>query len=189
MSFGFPTRTLDLEPVRRAIVDAAAKDILIFAAASNGGGNDGLAFPAREDQVICIGSTDGEGNKSDFTPGPHVCKNFSTLGEAVKSSWPGGTNQRKSGTSYATPIAAGIAALVLDFMRQCSEANPRSVDPYLVGKLKEKRAMEAVLRLMRTERDGFDYIAPWNLFNDLRKDGIATLIQDTLRLICGYGSH
>jgi hypothetical protein len=151
---------------------------MIFAAASNGGGNDGLAFPAREDQVICIGSTDGEGNKSDFTPGPHVYNRFSTIGEAVKSSWLGGETQRKSGTSYATPIAAGITALVMDFMRQCSEADPR-----LVMRLKEKRAMEAVLRLMCTERDGFDYIAPWNLFNDLRKDGIATLIQDTLKLI------
>jgi hypothetical protein len=95
----------------------------------------------------------------------------------VKSSWLGGETQRKSGTSYATPIAAGITALVMDFMRQCSEADPR-----LVMRLKEKRAMEAVLRLMCTERDGFDYIAPWNLFNDLRKDGIATLIQDTLKL-------
>jgi hypothetical protein len=156
---------------------------MIFAAASNDGGNDSLAFPAREDQVICIGSTDGEGNKSNFTPAPHVYNKFSTIGEAVKSSWPGGENQRKSGTSYATPIAAGIAALVMDSMRRCSEADLKSVDLHLVMRLKEKRAMEAVLRLMCTERDGFDYIAPWNLFNDLRKDGIATLIQDTLKLI------
>jgi hypothetical protein len=71
----------------------------------------------------------------------------------------------------------------MDSMRRCSEADPKSVDPHLVMRLKGKRAMEAVLRLMCTERDGFDYIAPWNLFNDLRKDGIATLIQDTLKLI------
>ena len=48
--------------------------------------------------------------------------NFSVSGDAVRSTWPAhlkqGTNQRKSETSIATPIAAGIAALVLEFATQ-----------------------------------------------------------------------
>lgn len=124
MSFGFPYR----EPVLdRAIRRAHDKGVLMFAAASNDGANKvvPVAYPARasDSGVFCIHSTDGLGNASKFTPiAQENLENFATLGEAVRSAWPWklrkGLEQRKSGTSTATPIAAGIAALILEFGRQ-----------------------------------------------------------------------
>jgi len=150
------------------------------------GGNSRLGFPACLDDVICIGSTDGKGNKSSFTPGPYPEKKYSyysTLGEGVESSWPRHLNkdkgvERKSGTSYATPIAAGIAATILHFMHQ--SPNP---DKYLLSRLCSKRGMQMAIRQMIVERDGFDYIVPWELFHKLGEADIAPAIVRFLRYI------
>ncbi|PON25028.1 pfs domain-containing protein [Trichoderma gamsii] len=84
ISFGFPRTTGRLEPIRRAILKANAADVLIFAAASNGGKNKSIAFPACMDEVLCVGSTDGNGNKSSFTPKPKYGK-FSVRLESVSN--------------------------------------------------------------------------------------------------------
>jgi subtilisin family serine protease len=185
LSFGFPYRKVNLEPIYDEILMACASKVTIFAAASNEGGNSGVAFPASLNEVICIGSTDGQGNKSKFTPGPYSGKKFATLGEGVRSSWPKhlsgdglSTQERKSGTSYATPIAAGIAAMVLDYMRQ----HPNS-DKYLVSKLRGKRGTKTALREIVEERDGFQYLRPWKLFTSERKEDIVGVMQSLLRLV------
>lgn len=74
-------------------------------------------------QVICIKSTDGFGNPSEFNPKPpRHDRNFCIIGEGIEAAWPvqlgDGHVKAASGTSVATPIAAGIAALVLQYARQ-----------------------------------------------------------------------
>jgi subtilisin family serine protease len=189
MSFGFPRYTQALTDIQSSILSAYQSGIIIFAAASNGGGNSGLAYPANQNEVICIGASDGKGNKSDFTPGPYPdISNYTTLGEGVTSSWPKALSQTgqertkiMSGTSVATPIAVGIAAMVVDFLRQL----PRDVDQnleFLVERqLRSKKGMNAVLKRLTEERDGFMYIAPWILFCDDRKEGVAQVLLDALR--------
>ncbi|KAL1596596.1 hypothetical protein SLS60_009244 [Paraconiothyrium brasiliense] len=104
--------------------------VIVFAAASNEGNRDGMLFPASEDMVFCVNSSNGDGNASEFHP-PHQERheNFSILGEGVGSTClqvnNTGTGGRpiaswaiRRGTLVATPIAASVAAIILYFGRQ-----------------------------------------------------------------------
>ncbi|UPK98149.1 hypothetical protein LCI18_009084 [Fusarium solani-melongenae] len=114
------------EPMTAAVVNALyCGKTLMFAAVSNDRENLGRAFPAKYPGVFCIHSTDGNGNPSAFSPTAHERDvDFSLLGENVSSHWPFGKKghhqhvKAMSGTSVATPIAAGLAATVLSFVRQ-----------------------------------------------------------------------
>ncbi|KAJ0356322.1 hypothetical protein KNSL1_000030 [Colletotrichum chrysophilum] len=87
MSFGF---SINNDVLYQEIQDAARKGVLMFAAASNEGRNrpDGIAWPAREENVICVHSADGYGNRSTFTPSPMDNMRIMVLGECIKSAWP-----------------------------------------------------------------------------------------------------
>lgn len=170
ISFGFPYTIGRLEPIRRAILKANAADVLIFAAASNNGLNQQIAFPACMDEVISVGSTDGLGIKSSFTPSPKHGKLLCVVGECIESSWPPALLSddedlpRKSGTSFATPIAAGVAAMVLDYMWTFKDSRLKS----LIPKLLTKRGMLALFRahmVGSNESHSYMYLAPWFLFN------------------------
>lgn len=170
ISFGFPYTIGRLEPIRRAILKANAADVLIFAAASNNGGNEPIAFPACMDEVISVGSTDGLGNISSFTPNPDYGKILCVVGECIESSWPPALLSdpdadlpRKSGTSFATPIAAGVAAMVLDYMWTFKDSKSFKSD---IPKLLTKRGMLAVFKThMVKSYNSHDYLIPWRLFN------------------------
>ncbi|KXH50685.1 hypothetical protein CSIM01_01534 [Colletotrichum simmondsii] len=80
MSFGFnETVQIIADQIRRAVF----QKVLIFAAASNDGKNrtDRIAWPAREEGVVCIHSGDGMGNPSRFTPAPEEDMRIMVLGE------------------------------------------------------------------------------------------------------------
>lgn len=157
MSFGFEKRI--------QAIDSAIDDVrcLVFAAASNDGGNRQRTHPADHDRVICVHSSDTLGNHSRFTPNPKDrADNFSTLGEAIESAWPGVPGgcdlKTKSGTSFATPIAVGIAAFVIEYSRQ------RIMDEFVLDRLRQPGGMKQVFRLMQSVRGGYQYLAPWDYF-------------------------
>ncbi|GFP58531.1 subtilisin DY [Trichoderma asperellum] len=168
LSFGFPYTTKQLDPIRRAILKANAADVLIFAAASNWGGNQPVAFPACMDEVICVGSADGRGVKSVFTPNLPQGKRLCVLGERIESSWPPNmlngneSPPRKSGTSFATPVAAGVAAMVLDYMWTFKDKKEYKS---CIPKLLTRRGMLCVFKQMVEEYPTHDYLVPWQLFN------------------------
>jgi hypothetical protein len=68
--------------IENAIRIAESKKIVMLAAASNSGGNSGIAWPARSDHFICVYATDSFGNRCEFTPteNPHS-DNFAFLGK------------------------------------------------------------------------------------------------------------
>ena len=116
--------------IETAIDKAHKRGVLIFASASNVGRNFGIAFPAKLfGRVFCIGSTDGLGVQSNFNP---LCPNeemYSIIGEAVSGAFAGGKEVRLDGTSTATPIAAGLAAVLIGYTRQFME-NREGADTY-----------------------------------------------------------
>lgn len=165
MSFALAGRD---EHVVKAVREAHEQGVIMFAAASNWGAIEGnrTAFPANiVGHVVKISSTDGRGSKSRWNPSKSKNNdNFSVVGEAVSSAWPAHLEprkeQRKSGTSIATPIAAGIAALVLEFATQKPQTIPnREI-------LWSYEGMRAIFEKMAWPKDGFNWVVPWKLFND-----------------------
>ncbi|KAK5992077.1 Subtilisin BL [Cladobotryum mycophilum] len=190
MSFGFPTCKIDdYDELEDAIRIAYSNNVLIFAAASNSGGKLGRAYPARDQNVICIHSTDTNGNRSPFSPTAVAHDiNLATVGEAVESAWPvhlcddnSTFSKYKSGTSFATPIAAGIAAFLLQYTRLHI--------PDKANAPKLQRRMKALLQKVAEKghgwkpRDGY-YFLDLSLYNDnlfgKDKDFIDRTIRDIL---------
>lgn len=181
MSFGFGKEN---GTISEAIDYAASKKVLMFAAASNDGKNrpDGAAWPASRTDVFCVHAADGFGNPSFFTPSPQDNMRLMTLGECVRSAWPPFLDDSKrkmpkdrklmSGTSCAAPIAAGIAAVILDYAR---------------GHLNEQewrrlRRYDAMWRMFKELGDkgsttGYWWIKHWTLFDPKRG---APWIKDTI---------
>ncbi|KAK3952207.1 hypothetical protein QBC32DRAFT_213198 [Pseudoneurospora amorphoporcata] len=190
MSFGYPTNQVaGYEDLEAALLHAHSKSVLMFAAASNSGANQDRAYPARDRHVICVHSTDANGNRSRFNPTALVrYDNIATVGEAIQSAWPAALCdmkvnpeyiQTKSGTSYATPIAVGIAAFLLQYARiHLTE---------VAHILKRQSKMNDVLVMIAEKsersisRDGYDYIAlslfPDNLFGKDKQHIDSTLRQ------------
>lgn len=122
MSFGFDGPNSE---VRTALKRAHDNRILIFAAMANGGAFKPAAWPANSDLVIGIHSCVDQGKMSShFTPRP-VEKtpnyNFMVVGQDIPAHWledKGGGYRSVEGTSFATPVAVAMAALILAFANQ-----------------------------------------------------------------------
>ncbi|KAF3021556.1 hypothetical protein E8E14_013091 [Neopestalotiopsis sp. 37M] len=156
MSFGFRDRN---EGIVKAIKEADHCGTLLFAAAANHGGNGPRTWPAQDPRVICINASDGKGKDGGISPtAVGHGDDFMTLGISVPLFWKG-AKIHKSGTSYATPIAVGIAINVLEICSSSSEA---------VKLLKEHENMRRVFRLFSSMDNGYMYIAPWILWNKCR---------------------
>ena len=168
MSFGFVE---EQSAILKAIGRAYAKGITMFAAASNDGANreDNISWPAKIQEVICVHSGSGGGTKSRFTPWASDNHRVMVLGECVKS-----LGTYMSGTSCATPIAAGIAACILDYARRVG----LSEDELL--KLRRTEYMRKMFKIMKKEeREDYWWIIPWSFFNDKRSD---PWIADQMRI-------
>ncbi len=122
MSFG--TFRNDLTPTgglqyEGSLKSLAEQDVMLFAACGNQYGyfrDPGSAYPANSPYVHPVMSTDATGKLSEWSQ--RHPKGIAVLGENVLSAWPGGGYEVKSGTSMASPLAVGLAALVRDWLTE-----------------------------------------------------------------------
>lgn len=144
MSFGFSEEDPLISKTISEIHLQRDSRILFFAAASNSGGNRREMFPANHDCVIAVRETNSNGAFSDSNPpvdplGPAV---FGTLGSNVRSAWLRNVDGElpKSGSSVATAMFTGVAAMMLNFTN-AGLRNPKVVMPARVSRLWTKRGM------------------------------------------------
>ena len=115
--------------LERAVEMCHQRNILVVAAA----GNDGcecLHVPAALPAVLAVGAVDARGHPLDFSNWGETYQNQGILapGENILGAEPGGGTIRMSGTSFAAPIVAGVAALLLSLQVQRGETpNPHAV--------------------------------------------------------------
>lgn len=110
------------------------RNILLVAAA----GNDGcecLHVPAALPHVLAVGAMDARGHPLDFSNWGDRYQQQGILapGDQILGAQPGGGTARLSGTSFAAPIAAGVAALLLsEQVRQGAPPDPPGVRDVLL---------------------------------------------------------
>jgi len=117
MSYGGPTASQSMQNLINSYPE------IVFLAAAGNDGNSTIQYPAGYDNVICVGSVDGDGDRSSFS-------NYNSGGQSwVDICAPGGyTNGgliscgyntgngsyvQMGGTSMATPYAAGLVGAML----------------------------------------------------------------------------
>jgi hypothetical protein len=179
MSFGYETV---IDEIDQALKLASEHNVLLIAAASNVGGNTGRAqrWPAIRDNVISMCATQGKGFQYKRNPPPRDNNfNFATLGVMVPVWTVPATEGNSqiiymSGTSIATPVAAAIAASIIEFIRHTEERYVAQHSEH--GKVDYRprvdRAKKAILQasgmckifsLMAVKMGDYYHIQPTNL--------------------------
>lgn len=182
MSFGWPYHH---GGVRNAIEFARQNGVHLFASTSNDGllgpPND-ILYPARSDSVIAVDAADGLGEHARSAPSSSSQHSrgsrFSAPGLGITSP---NTDHIWEGSSFACPIAVGVAALILEFARQ----SPLNKSPEVQTYLQEMPAMLAMLRRASSDKgpDGLKFLTPWKLIGKAGEDRLVTawFIVDELR--------
>ncbi|WP_203332225.1 S8 family peptidase [Planococcus beigongshangi] len=124
--------TKDSEAFRQIIRKAHAQDMILVAAAGNGGfanpAGDLVEYPARYDEVIAVSAVDESLNRAHFSAaGPAV--EIAAPGVAINSTYLNKNYMTMSGTSMATPYIVGQAALIKEAYPSLTNEQVRSVLP------------------------------------------------------------
>ncbi|MDY6804948.1 MAG: PatA/PatG family cyanobactin maturation protease [Cyanobacteriota bacterium] len=117
------------EWLNRAVRLCADNNVLLIAAA----GNDGcecLHVPAALPTVLAVGAMGEKGEPLNYSNWGQAYRNQGILapGENILGAKPGGGTTESNGTSFATPIVSGVAALLLSLqLQQGEKPDPRKV--------------------------------------------------------------
>ncbi|KAH6869556.1 peptidase S8/S53 domain-containing protein, partial [Thelonectria olida] len=187
LSFGF-SKVGPNDPIQKEIEKCLNDNIVVFASASNDGGNRPRTYPGNYHRVLCIHSATGVGDGSSFSPTPETDArdhNFSAVGECVKSCWPvkepltADKYKHMSGTSFATPVAVSIAAFMVGYIQRKMPNYDWNVEPL------SPEGIQIIFRMMSrgNKRDGYDWISPQWFFT---KNIEGKIQQDLIQELRGY---
>lgn len=102
-----------------AVKEAQDAGILVVASAGNNGPNSGASYPAAYPGVVAVGSTDFDDRPSTFSQSAEdMAISVAAPGSQVLAMDPSGpkgqTHGSVDGTSFATPMVTGVAALIME---------------------------------------------------------------------------
>lgn len=192
MSFGFDEQ---IPVIHNALVEAskAEKPPLFFAATRNDGPHRRMAWPARDMSVIGVSSTDGNGLASSFNPSDKdIDSILYAFGEGfpVKVAAPDDprrfATKHVSGTSYAAPVAAALAANLLGCVRMVIETLPqdeRNLYRHVPSELQRMSGMLPVLRrhMQKQDNHGQKSLLPWDFLKPGNEMKILKHVSKTLK--------
>jgi thermitase len=101
---------LGSQTLANVVASVSASGSLLLAAAGNSG-DATLSFPAALSQVVSVAAVDRQGQRAPFSTA-NADVEVSAPGVDILSTWSDGGYRTLSGTSMATPYAAGVAAII-----------------------------------------------------------------------------
>lgn len=121
-----------------AVRECTKRRMLIVAAVGNEG-CECLHVPAALESVLAVGAIDSAGKPLSYSNwgGPYQLQGIVAEGSDLLGAEPGGRYVRRSGTSYATAIVSGVAALLLSLQRQSGQPP----DPLFIRRLLIRSAL------------------------------------------------
>ncbi|KAL7896605.1 peptidase S8/S53 domain-containing protein [Trichoderma sp. SZMC 28014] len=167
MSFGW---THINKRIGEALSLAKRHNVLMFASTTNYGfaETNSILYPGRAQEVICVDAAEATGQLAGFAIediSQGRIERFSAPGLGISSAI---SDESMDGSSFACPLAAGVAALVLEFSRQYPLCGSKSVQEAV----KQREGMVRILR--RMSKLSFSspsrFLCPWELLSD--DDGV-----------------
>ncbi|KAL7918812.1 peptidase S8/S53 domain-containing protein [Trichoderma austrokoningii] len=167
MSFGW---THINKRISEALSVAKQHRVLMFASTTNYGlaETNSILYPGRAQEVICVDAAEDTGQLAGFAVediSQGRIERFSAPGLGISSAISG---EAMDGSSFACPLAAGIAALALEFTRQFPLCDSASVQEAI----QHREGMVSVLRKMSKlySSSSSRFLCPWELLGD--DDGV-----------------
>ncbi|KAI1123723.1 hypothetical protein F5Y10DRAFT_285770 [Nemania abortiva] len=192
-----------------AIASAVRRGILLFCSASDGGAREDVSYPAtaapgrafRIGGAYASGTTDpdvGSTSRIDFTlPGNNVEVASSLAGNRLGGTGAGGGEAFKyrTGSSVATALAAGLAALILYCVQVRLLLAPDDEKKHVRAQFERLKGPEQMMKAFRnigvTEESNYKYIAIWETFEkplrkskEMPKDRWIGLVADIGAELC-----
>ncbi|KAL9476613.1 hypothetical protein ACSS6W_006454 [Trichoderma asperelloides] len=167
MSFGW---THVNKRISDALSFAKQHKVLMFASTTNYGfaETNSILYPGRAPEVICVDAAEDTGQLAGFAIediSQGRIERFSAPGLGIISPISG---EAMDGSSFACPIAAGIAALAIEFTRQFPLCDSKSVQEAV----QQREGMVKILREISKQNSSSPskFLCPWELLGD--EDGV-----------------
>lgn len=118
------------EPMRQACLYAVSKGSVVVAAAGNSGfnGQNTIDYPGKYLETICVGAFRRDRKIASFSSGGRELDIACPGQDIVSASHNGSGYATMSGTSMATPFAAGLFCLIIELMRREGESRFTGVE-------------------------------------------------------------
>jgi len=164
------------EPTRKSMEYAWSKGVITISAAGNSGFNgrqNTIGYPAKYPESLCIGAYRKDGQRASFSSGGRELDMCCPGQDIVSCDNKSASGFRgMSGTSMATPWAAGLFALIVELMRREGAAALTGVE-----------AVRAFLAQYTQDQGepGFDPF--WGMGIPRTQDIIAALVNDQLSFV------